>query len=126
MANDFTAEMIFNYDTSSLKANLMGLDNKLKAALLMFAKTKATVLEAHMKTHRVWTDRTNMAKTMLSASVSQPSTDTIRITLSQGVDYGIWLELAHDKNYAIIEPTINSEGPKIFNELNGMLNKMGV
>ena len=33
-----------------------------------------------------------------------------RITLAHGVDYGIWLELAHEKKYAIIPETIRVVG----------------
>lgn len=127
MANgNVTAKLTFNYESSSLKANLLGLSPKLKAAMLMFATTKAPQLESYMKVHKPWTDRTGMAKARLNASVSQPSQDTVRITLSHGVDYGIWLELAHGKNYAIIEPTINSQGPVIFNELNGILDRLNL
>ena len=117
-------KITLNYDGSVLKTNLSQLDDKLRALLLMFASTKAPILQSYMKTHRLWTDRTNMAKTMLSASVSQPTQNSVRITLSHGVEYGVWLELAHGKKYAIIEPTLNSEGPKIFNELSGIFNKI--
>ena len=41
-----------------------------------------------------------------------------------GFDYGIWLELAHEKNYAIIAPTIREEGPRIINDLNNLMSKL--
>lgn len=112
------------YDKSNLKKNLDKMSVKLGAAILMYAATKASELESKMKQNRPWTDRTNMAKTLLKARVSQPSKDTVRITLSHGVDYGIWLELAHEKNYAIIAPTIREEGPRIIKDLDNLMSKL--
>ncbi len=110
-----------NYSQSSLSKNLDNMSMKLGAVVLMYAATKASVLESYMKQNRPWTDRTGMAKATLSAKVSQPSQTFIRITLAHGVNYGIWLELANERNYAIIEPTIAQEGPRVVTELNGIL-----
>ena len=65
-----------------------------------------------------------MAKAMLSAKVPQPSQNIVRITLAHGVSYGIWLELAHEKNYAIIAPTIREEGPRIVEDLGDLMSKL--
>ncbi len=113
-----------DYNSSDLSKNISGLNAKIKPAVLMYATTKATSLQAIMKTKRPWTDRTGMAKALLNAKVSEPSETITRITLSHGVAYGIWLELANEKNYAIIVPTINSEGPKIVKDLAGLFNKL--
>ena len=113
-----------DYDSSTLKKNLDKMSVKLGAVVLMYASTKASELQAKMKLNRPWTDRTGMAKALLNAKVSQPNTKTIRITLAHGVDYGIWLELAHGKNYAIIAPTIREEGPRIVEDLNNLISKL--
>lgn len=113
-----------DYNGSDLNKNLDKMSVKLGAVLLMYAATKASELEAKMKVNRPWTDRTNMAKTLLTARVSQPDKNTIRITLAHGVDYGIWLELAHGKNYAIIAPTIQEEGPRIIEDLDNLMGKL--
>lgn len=113
-----------NYSSSSLSKNLDKMSKKLGAVVLMYAATKATRLESQMKLKRPWTDRTNMAKMRLNARVSQPDSHTVRITLAHGVDYGIWLELAHEGNYAIIIPTINQEAPNITKDLKGIMGKL--
>lgn len=120
--------MAFNLDFigSQLNRNMDKLGSKFGVAILMYAATKATELEASMKTNRPWTDRTNMAKSLLSAKVSQPDSSTIRITLAHGVEYGIWLELAHEKNYAIIAPTIEKESPKIVQGLSNIMAKVKI
>ena len=113
-----------DYDSSSLSKKLDKMSVKLGAVLLMYSATKASELQAKMKMNRPWTDRTGMAKATLSARVSQPDTNTIRITLAHGVDYGIWLELAHEKNYAIIAPTVREEGPRIVSDLGNFMSKL--
>ena len=113
-----------DYDKSTLNKNLDKMSVKLGAVVLMYASTKASELQAKMKINRPWTDRTGMAKALLNAKVSQPNKTTIRITLAHGVDYGIWLELAHGKNYAIIAPTIREEGPRIVEDLNNLMSKL--
>ena len=113
-----------DYNQSDLKKNLDKMSVKLGAVVLMYAATKASELQAKMKTNRPWTDRTGMAKALLNAKVSQPSKNIVRITLAHGVKYGIWLELAHEKNYAIIAPTIREEGPRMIKDLNNLMSKL--
>lgn len=114
-----------DYNESTLKKKLQNdFPNKFGALILMYSATKASEIQAKMQTNRPWTDRTGMAKMTLRARVSQPSKTTVRITLSHGVDYGIWLELAHEKNFAIIAPTIEEESPRIIEDLNGLINKL--
>ena len=112
------------YKGSSLDKGLDRMSVKLGAAVLMYANTKAVEIQSKMKVNRPWTDRTGMAKATLTTRVSQPESSIVRITLAHGVDYGIWLELAHEKNYAIIQPTINEEGPRFVKDLNGLMNKI--
>lgn len=114
-----------NYNETTLKKNLDKMSEKLGATVLMYAATKASEIQAKMKVNRPWTDRTGMAKATLNVLVSRPDTSKIRLTLAHGVSYGIWLELAHNKNNAIIQPTIDEEGPKLVSDLHDLLNKIG-
>lgn len=109
---------------SQLNKGLSNMSVKLGAAVLMLLNTHAEKIEYKMKANRPWTDRTGMAKATLSTSVSRPSNNLFRITLAHGVDYGIWLELAHGKNWAIIAPTLNEEGPRVIESLNGLMSKL--
>ena len=113
-----------DYDKSMLKKNLDEMSVKLGAVVLMYASTKAGELQGKMKLNRPWTDRTGMAKALLTAKVSQPSKQLVRITLAHGVEYGIWLELAHEKNYAIIAPTVREEGPRIVQDMDNLMSKL--
>ena len=111
-------------DDAKLKGKLTALGPKFNVACFMYAATEAMRLEAYMKLNRPWTDRTNMAKAMLNSRVSQPGSNTIRITLAHGVDYGIWLELAHGKNWAIVKPTLDKQGPRVFKGMQGLLDRV--
>ena len=117
--------MGFTLDSSELKSKLMKLPAKAGPAMLMLLATKAKTIESSMKRNRPWTDRTGQAKATLNVTVSQPSANVIRMTLAHGVDYGIWLELAHGKKWAIIKPTLDKEAPKVMNSLNGFMDKLG-
>lgn len=100
------------------------LNKRIAAALLMKLATEAEVLRYKMQSNRPWTDRTGMAKATLTAKVSRPKPELFRTTLAHGVDYGVWLELANEKNYAIIQPTILQEGPGYFESLKGFIDKL--
>lgn len=113
-----------NYSESSLSKNLDKMGTKLGAMILMYAATKASEIQAKMKVNRPWTDRTGMAKALLNTKVSQPNPELVRITLTHGVDYGIWLELANEQNYAIIAPTIREEAPRVISDLGDLMSKL--
>lgn len=117
-------QLDFDYVNSSLSKGIDKLSDKIGAAVLMYCTTKAKELESQMKTNRPWTDRTNMAKVTLNAKVSQPNPNTIRITLAHGVEYGMWLELANEKNYAIVGPTVRNESPRVIRDMQDLLNKI--
>lgn len=111
-------------DISQLNSSMGSLSPKLTSALLMYMSTKSAQIQAKMKMKRPWTDRTGMAKMMLSAKPNHPNEFTFQIILAHGVDYGIWLELANEKKYAILMPTINEEGPKMVSGLTNFLDKI--
>lgn len=115
---------VFKFDFSSLEEGMDQLPKKLEAGLDMYLSTKSKELESYMKSNRVWVDRTGLAKATLNASLSKPKPNTSRITLAHGVDYGLWLELANEKNYAIIYPTIKIKGPVVLEGLKNILGKI--
>ncbi|NPV44807.1 MAG: hypothetical protein HPY70_12670 [Firmicutes bacterium] len=79
------------------------VDRKIVANLALAANWAAR-MEAHMKTHAPWQDRTGTARAGLFAK-PEVDGDDIVIRLGHSVEYGIYLELAHERKYAILEPT---------------------
>lgn len=116
--------LTIDWENSNLSKKMDVVGEKVGAAMLMYMATKASEVKAYMKLNRPWTDRTNMAKATLDTKVSQPNSNTIRMTLSHGVEYGIWLELAHNKNYAIIAPTLNVKAPEVIKGMQGLISKI--
>lgn len=99
------------FDFSGLLKGLAEAELKLRFALEAYAKTSAAKLENYAKRNARWTDRTGDARNRLKGS-SEAYGSGYRLSLAQGVTYGIWLEFAHERKYAIIEETINIVGNK--------------
>lgn len=114
----------FDFTESELNSKLEGLRPKINAAIGMYASTKSIQIKSDMQNNRPWTDRTGMAKLTLNTSVSKPDDSITRITLSHGVDYGIWLELANEQNYAIIIPTIEREKAVIIKDMERFFSRL--
>jgi hypothetical protein len=111
------------FNLSELKHNLMALPERSEKAVMSYGKTSAAQLTAKAKIDRPWTDRTAQARQRLHGDCKRTDTG-IRITLSHGVDYGIYLELAHEKRYAVIYPTLQHEAPKVMEGLRGLFNRL--
>ena len=96
-----------------------GLERMLKVdeALGMYCDTKAQDFQNYAKQNRPWTDRTNHARQTLKGEAKKMNFGW-RIQLSHGVDYGLWLELANEKKYAIVEPTIRLKSPEVIKGMN--------
>ena len=99
----------FSFDMGGLEKGLSKLENKADAAIRMYAETGSKKLEEYAKENRKWTDRTGHARQRLTGSVATIS-QGYRIYLAHGVDYGIWLELAHEKKFSIIPETLEQVG----------------
>jgi hypothetical protein len=111
------------FDTSDLEKGIELFEGRVDAAIRMYGDTSAKKLESYAKRNRKWTDRTADARNRLKGSVYKV-TKGYQLELAHGVDYGIWLELANEKNYAIIEPTIRLKSPEILRGLNRLFDKL--
>lgn len=116
--------MSFTFNDDEVQLNFEALKIKSMAAIKMYGETCASSLQAQAKRNRPWTDRTTRARGGLTGSSELESNGTLNIVLAHTVDYGLWLELAHEKNYAIVEPTVRLEQQAIINGLEGLLNKI--
>lgn len=108
-------------DASELDEGLSGLLRV--AAVRIYAETQARNLEGYAKEHRPWTDRTGDARKRLTGYVTEIP-NGYRINLAHGVNYGIWLELAMEKRFAILEPTVRLRGPEVLRGLQGLLDRL--
>jgi len=118
--------MSLKIDSSDLSNGLDALKDKFGFAVMMECQTLSKEIESYAKSNRPWTDRTGLAKANLRSVVSRQSENQIRITLAHGVNYGTWLELANDQNYAVIKPTLQRYEPKVLNSVKGLLDRLSV
>ena len=100
----------FRLDPSRLLEGMANFETRAHAAMYAYARTSAQKLEDSAKMNRPWTDRTGHAKQRLHAGVQEIPDKGFKLSLAHGVDYGIWLELAHEKRFAIIDKTIKYVG----------------
>lgn len=113
MASDIT----IHWDASELLGNLRELDKTLTSqqygGLQMLMATAASQMEAWAKQNAPWTDRTGAARQRLHGEAYWEDSRVVVAAIMHQVDYGIWLELAHQRKYAILEKTINEHRDEV-------------
>lgn len=111
------------FNSNSLLDGLGRMKVRTEQAILMFAQTQATKFESDAKSQARWTDRTGHARQRLKGTVEKVP-EGYKIKLAHGVDYGLWLELANEKKYAIVEPIIRTKSPYVIRDLNNLLERL--
>lgn len=131
-----------------ISPRLSGLPEKLNAYIGAMMAYQAPKVQDHMRTTAPWTDRTGNARNGLFArynggaalassvinmrganggSAGQMlggAVDSHAIDLYHTVPYGIWLEVRWSGKYAVIAPTIQTEGPRVMAAIQGLMGKM--
>lgn len=82
--------------------------------VVAIAQKWAPIIENWMKENAPWTDRTGNARQGLHTEIVQVVNSMVRIIMSHGVDYGIWLEVRHAGRYAIVSPALDHFAPKVW------------
>lgn len=113
-------------DSSDLKKGLSEFEAKTMLALKMYGETSASELESYAKANRPWTDRTSRARQGLKGYTENEKVNSIDMCIAHSVDYGIFLEYAHEKKYAILWPTIKNKSNEILKGLKTMMSKIKV
>lgn len=113
-----------SFDMSGLVNGLNSMENKADKALRAYAETSAVKLQNDARQNARWTDRTGDARKRLTGS-QHPVANGYKLQLAHGVDYGLWLELAHEKRFSIIPETIEYTGTfEIMPGLAKLLNRL--
>lgn len=93
------------------------------------AERYAPEIEAHMKANATWTDRTGNARQTLTAVVEELGLDMLAVILAHGMIYGSYLEgytpegreTMQGGRFAIIAPTLDEFGPRIWADVQALL-----
>jgi len=109
----------FKFDASELAQKLGSMENRFDMAV------SALAMQNSAKSNARWQDRTGAARQRLKGD-SQAVSNGYRIRLAHGVDYGIWLELANEKRYAIIDETVRHVGDsEVMPAFQNLMDKLG-
>lgn len=112
------------FDVTSILRNLAEAQERAMLAVEALADTGSKKMESYAKINARWQNRTGHARQRLQGSYA-PYGNGFRLKIAHGVDYGKWLELAHEKNYSIIPETIQKVGEEeIMPSLSNLLERL--
>lgn len=118
-----------NLRTEGIDEVIRNLNNflpRLKSALALDSQNIASNMEAWAKTNAPWTDQTGHARNFIKQNVKWVNTDTLMISLSHHVNYGIYLELCNEGKYAILEKAIAEFAPQFVDGWKEIISSLGV
>ena len=97
-------------DAKEVINNLQNLDERAKAGLNTIGETVASQMKEYAQSNHRWTDRTGSATAEIKSKAEWQG-DTLDISITHGVDYGIWLETreAFEGRYKILEEARDSQ-----------------
>lgn len=116
--------MKFKLDTSKLQKGIEMFSNRFDSVVKAYAETSAKKLESYAKENARWQDRTGRARRAIRGYIEERQ-EKVRIIISHGVEYGVWLELAHEKKFAILWDTIFQNSNDILKGFEKMLERIG-
>lgn len=123
MASDIKIE----WNAEELVSNLKKLDraftSKEYGGLLMLMQTAASKMESWSKQNAPWTDRTGHARQRLTGQAYWENSNIVVAAIAHQVDYGIWLELAHQRKYAILEKALEEHRGEIEDAVRTLLER---
>lgn len=94
--------------------NAKMVEKKVRASIGVYADTAAKKMEGEAKRDGPWIDRTTNARNSIQGNSGWQGNKAV-ITLSGNMDYSPYLELAREKKYAVLVPTIQRNAPDIIN-----------
>ena len=105
--------MSFTVNSTNFLNNLTAVDTRMMHATRLYAETAAAQMEAYAKQNAPWKDITGISRQTISHDVkSERYKQTI--ILRGGVSAHFpYLELAFERRYAIIEPTMIKMAPGV-------------
>ncbi|WP_352419831.1 hypothetical protein [Proteiniborus sp.] len=92
--------------------NTKMVENKVRSAIGLYADTAAKKMEGEAKGNAPWTDRTSNARNSIRGDFGWKGKHAV-ISLSGNMNYSVYLELAHEKRFAILVPTIQKNAPEV-------------
>ena len=83
------------------------------AALVQAGHEVGAVLEAYAKANHPWTPQTGATDASTRGYVSEVTPRYVTVALTAGMDYNVFLELAHDGKWAWLYPAVEANADQI-------------
>ena len=96
-------------------ANMMKWAALKRAGIEGVSRVAAANAQNYGRTHYPWTPHTGHAHGGLNGGMYWETMAILKIFIAHSVEYGIMLELAHDRKYAILEEALKSVQDSWFN-----------
>lgn len=109
-------------DLSDALKKMDEIDRKLQAAVGVYADTAGKKMEAEAKKNKPWEDDTGIAKQTIKGG-HEWENDVCYIYLTGNTNYFPYLELANEKRFAILYPTIQKNAPGIMSGFKKLLGR---
>lgn len=112
-------------DTGSVQAiidNLHSYEGKLHDAIWLVTDTVAKSMAKWAQDNAIWENQSGNARQGLHGDAFWENSNTIVCSLSHTMEYGVWLELAHERKYAILEKSIGQYQDELMNAWDKLVN----
>lgn len=117
------ARIKVSYNDKRLRKNVERFDSNLKRNVAAIVDRHAAITTGWLKENAPWTDRTGAARTGIVA-IPNSARSYEEIFMAYSVHYGIWLEVANDRRYAIIAPAMRIMGKELMDSIQYLLDRM--
>lgn len=111
------------WESNTLSPGLTAFPNRLKDALFDVMKFHEPRVASYMRDNAPWTDRTGNARGGLAAKAYRVG-DNFGIVAFGQMPYQIWLEIANNGRYRIIQPTILNQGAAVMRTVSKLMRRM--
>jgi len=111
------------YKIDTLSKGMASFMFKSADGMAEIANDFADALVKYAQNNAPWKDRTTDARLGLQSAVTLEN-NSLEIDLYHTVEYGVWLEVRWGGKYAIILPTIETMGPRLFKAMNNIFGEI--
>lgn len=104
-------------------ANMMKWAYEKKAGVEAVSAVTAANATNYAKQNKRWKDITGNARAGLHGGHFWENTEVLKLFVAHSMEYGIYLELANDRKYAILEEAINKSKDVWYRSIQRIMNK---
>lgn len=103
-----------------INTGMIALQAKKQAGLTAFAESAAETFENYAKRNYPWTNRSYRASKSIRGDYMWQG-NTVKVSIEIEVEYGVYLEYAHGKRWAVCEPTVQACSAKVLKGLSRII-----